>query len=88
VARGSRMRPRNGGFRSLEGEDEGGKRRDARPPGVGGPLPHESSIPLASALFFSWYDPLLKLGQSRSLEQDDIWTVQILKSQSSIVALQ
>ena len=30
---------------------------------------------LASVLFFSWYDPLLKLGQSRPLEQDDIWTL-------------
>ena len=60
------------GFRTLEDEGDG---RDARPPGLGGPLPHESSIPLASALFFSWYDPLLKLGQSRALEQDDIWTL-------------
>ena len=39
-------------------------------------LPHGTGeLSLASELFFSWYDPLLKVGRTRFLEQDDIWAL-------------
>ena len=39
-------------------------------------LPHGTGeLSLASELFFSWYDPLLKVGRTRFLEQEDIWAL-------------
>ena len=85
-----REKPLAAGFRSLVDETDDAAKKTVAAPGAnarewvgGAPLPYGTGeLPISRELLFSWYDPLLAVGRTRPLEQEDIWTL----PQSSSVA--
>jgi hypothetical protein len=73
--KGHDVRSGKGGF-SLFRDEEHGACKNPSPRHQRATLPHATGeLSLASELFFSWYDPLLKVRRTRFLEQEDIWAL-------------